>query len=62
MKTIEIDIRIDELTGRIVVAKKCKGYYPKQISHQLELLGIFQMLVQKQQEIVKTLNRKSKVI
>lgn len=62
MKTIDIQIRIDELTGKLAVARSCKGFDPGNISHQLELLGIMDTLVQQQQETIKTLGRAGKVL
>jgi len=62
MKTIDIQIRIDEVTGKLAVARSCKGFDPKNISHQLELLGVMDTLVQQQQELIKTLGRVGKVL
>jgi hypothetical protein len=62
MKIINMEIRIDELSGRLAVARSCKGFDPKNISHQLELLGVLDTLVAQQQELIKTLGRAGKVI
>jgi len=62
MKTINMEIRIDEISGQLAVARKCIGFNPKNISHQLELLGVLDTLVQQQQELIKTLGRVGKQI
>jgi len=58
MKTIKIQVAIDEETGKIATGRKFEGYSDKNISHQFEILGIMENLVELQKESVKVLVRK----
>ena len=58
MKTILIQIAIDEISGKIATAIKTNGFCDS-VSKELELLGIYQNLAITQQEKLKTLARKT---
>jgi len=60
MKEINIKIVIDEETGKIATGKQMKGYNQNSISHQFEILGIMQNLVEVQQQKLRTLAQRSK--
>ena len=60
MKTVTIQIGVDEYEDKIGTAIKTDGYKKDSLSHQLELLGIFQNLVSLQQDKIKTLGRQTK--
>jgi len=60
MKQINIKIIIDEATGKIATGKKVEGFEPNNISHQFELLGIFDNLMTIQREKIKTLGQASR--
>jgi len=42
MKSVQIEIRVDEKTGRIATAWKANGYSTESITDQLELLGLME--------------------
>ncbi|MCH7851015.1 MAG: hypothetical protein IH845_05215 [Nanoarchaeota archaeon] len=58
MKQIKIVVGIDERTGKIATAREFSGYEDGNISHQFEILGIMENLVDIQKENVKMLAKK----
>jgi len=57
MKQVLINIGIDD-GGKMGIAINTKGYERGKMSSELELLGLFQNLVNMQSEKIKTLGRK----
>jgi hypothetical protein len=57
MKQVKIVIKVDEVTHQVATAKETEGFGTDNVEDQYELLGILEMLKQKQMEKINEVTK-----